>query len=465
MQELILTSMDNPDISDKIIFNPSQRIYLENIFEDDLSIKMNHYKEFAVYGGYRAGKSFVQQLAMFLICTNPAYKNVRCIYVRNTYPELKDTVIPQFRDAFEKYGRFNYVESSKEGSHIAKFHDTGSEIRFRSADEPTKLLSAEYDVIALCQGEAISSQVIQILFGRWSGTRLPKKLMLNEGNPAGTWVKTEYVDKEHEELEKNGIFFLRVKTQENLHNIDSDFIEDYKRRNSELDYRRFIEGEFIGNDDMVFHQFSNDNIIDPINVNEIKYTYKKGIGGDYGQRNLATFVWGYKDPEGVITIYDSWGKPRQTAEEIANAGLKYGKQSTVYDYSCKGDYAKGYDISEWDRLTKLGLNLIECSKEDEAGTISYINSLLKQGLLKITSNNEELIWEINNWKYQPQRLGNDLNGKETPIDANNHYIDALKYLIKWLEGVKSFRPEDIAEKKSFATLVRSRPKRNILELG
>ena len=115
-----LISSNNPEDFDEIELNPTQEKYFEAVFNDDLTINTNNkYKEFAFYGGYRAGKSFVQQLTMYLICNK--YNNIRCVYVRNTYPELKDTVIPQFRGAFEKYGTFNYVESSKDGSHIAKF--------------------------------------------------------------------------------------------------------------------------------------------------------------------------------------------------------------------------------------------------------------------------------------------------------------------------------------------------------
>lgn len=461
MKSIILKNDANSEICDEINFNTTQRSYIEYILNDDLTINMkNDFKEFALYGGYRAGKSFIQQLVLFLICCK--YENIRVIYVRNTYPELKDTVIPQFRQAFEKYEKFNYVESSKDGSHIAKF-DTGSEIRFRSADEPTKLLSAEYDVICLCQGETIPREVVQLLIGRWSGTRLPKKLFLNEGNPAGTWVKTEYYDRTKEQLAEDNILFLQVETKENLQNIDSNFIEDYRKRNSDIDYRRYILGEFVGSEDMVFTEFTPDNIIDPVDMQMIAPNYKKGIGGDYGQRNLATFIWGYKDYDGRIIIYDSWGATKQTAQQIATAGLKYGKQPCVYDFSCKEK--DRYGISEWDRIQKAGLPLIECSKQDEAGTISYINGLFKQGLLLIAGNNPDLIWELNNWKYPPKRLGSDINLKEIPIDANNHYIDAMKYFIKWVENLKSVSDLEKAEQNSFARLVRSKPKRSPLSYG
>ena len=462
MPGIDLVNNDFPDSKDEIDFNPTQQLFMEAVFDDNWQINMgNELKEFANYGGYRAGKSFIQQLAIWLICS--IYPGCRWVYVRNTYDELKDTVIPQFNAIFLKYNRYKYVEHSKDGSHIAKFFN-GSEIRFRSADMPEKLLSAEYDGIALCQGEKIPREVVQILIGRWSGTILPKKMFFNEGNPAGTWVKTEYVDRTKEELEADNIYFLRCETKENEHNIDKDYIEDYRKRNSDIDYRRYILGEFVGSEDVVFTEFYADrNVIPVIDTALIPPNCKKGIGGDYGQRNLATFIWGYKNYDGDIIVYDTWGAIRQSPQEIADAGLKYGKQTVIYDFSCKEK--DRYGISEWDRIQDSGLSLTECSKVDEAGTISYINSLMKQGKLKITENCVDLIWEINNWKYPPKKIGSELNLKEIPIDANNHYIDAMKYFIKWIEGLTSVSPDTIAERKSFDRLVRSKPRKDFMSYG
>lgn len=442
-------------------FNKTQLDYINTLLTPDFKLRDNHYKEFSVFGGYRAGKSFIQQMIVYILCCQ--YPNIRCLYMRNTYDELKDSVIKQFNETFLDDGNYEYVQSSKDGSHIAKFFN-GSEIRFRSADDPDKLLSNEYDLIALCQAEAIPGEIVnQVLVGRWSGTRLPKKLLLVEGNPAGTWVKFAYADRPKHELEADGIYYRNVDTFENLHNIDPDFIEDYKRKNSEINIRRFIYGEFVGSENMVFTEFSEKNIIAPIDHTLIPPNAKKGIGGDYGWRNPATFVWGYKDYDGRIIIYDSWGGTQQTADMIAKAGLKYGKQPCIYDYSCKEK--DKYGFSEWDRINKAGLKLTECSKQDEHGVIGYINSLFKQELLLITANNEQLIWEINNWKYPPQRIGKEENLKESPIDANNHYIDGTKYLITWMEGLRSISPEEEAEQKSFAKMVKSKPKRNILNYG
>ena len=106
---------------DTIKFNPAQVKMVNQILDEDLRLKDNDIKQYVFMGGFRSGKSFLFQFITFLLCLR--YPGLRVVYVRKTYDQLKDSVIKQFRDDFEKYGRFNYVDTSKEASRIAKFNN------------------------------------------------------------------------------------------------------------------------------------------------------------------------------------------------------------------------------------------------------------------------------------------------------------------------------------------------------
>ena len=190
---------------DTIVFNPAQCQMVNQILNEDLSLKDNDIKQYVFMGGFRSGKSFLYQFITFLLCLK--YPGLRVIYVRKTYDQLKDSVIKQFRNDFEKYGQFSYVESSKEGSRIAKFNN-GSSIVFRAFDKDTNILSAEYDLACVCQIEDIQEELYKQLFGRLSGSVMPKAFMMVEGNPKGNWVKRTFYDLKPEEREQKKIFFL-----------------------------------------------------------------------------------------------------------------------------------------------------------------------------------------------------------------------------------------------------------------
>jgi hypothetical protein len=54
------------------------------------------------------------------------------------------------------------------------------------------------------------------------------------------------------------------------------------------------------------------------------------------------------------------------------------------------------------------------------------------GKLKIHSSCVNIIRELREYKYKPTELNQDKNRGEKPVDANNHTMDALRYIIQEL---------------------------------
>jgi len=427
---------------DLIDLNSSQRLLFNALFNENLSIYPK-YREYAFYGAIRCGKSYAMQLAGFLIALQTP--NVRILWVRDTYKELQDSVIQQFRSDFEKYGQFIYKISERE----AVFHNDGS-IKFRSFDvDGTSMLSAEYDAIFFCQAEAIAEQWFMLALGRLSGTLLPRPLMFTEGNPGSTWVKRRYKDKTKEDLEKAGILFIEAQTIENEHNLSDNYINILKDSYDEVWFNRYVLGGWDAVDEMVFHNFRESLHVVDMQTLETINAFKKRIGMDYGWVNPTALVWGYVDYDGCLVIFDEWGGTQKMPQEIASASNKYGKLVIVCDYSIKRPDRDGRSL--WDDLKRQGMNLIESNKQ-EIQNISLANQLLKTGRLKITRNCTHLINEIKNYKFKRLRLGDNKNNPEQTVDKDNHYIDALLYLIASLEELKTTNPLDIAYKKSLKYL-------------
>ena len=443
-----------------IKFNPAQTQMVNQILNDDLSLKDNNIKQFIFMGGFRSGKSFLFQFITFLLCLK--YPGLRVIYVRKTYDQLKDSVIKQFRDDFEKYNQFTYVESSKEGSRIAKFNN-GSSIVFRAFDHDTNILSAEYDLACVCQIEDIQEELYQQLFGRLSGSKMPKAFLMAEGNPKGNWVKRTFYDLSDEEREQKKIFFLNSPTTANLDNLPEDYLETLKSQYSERDFKRWAMGDWQNLYGLVFSEFSEDkNVIPPISFEDIGSGEKILIGGDYGWRNPSAFLWGVKTYDDDIIIFDEFYKPECLPEELARENLRYGTFTTVMDYAIKRPDRDGKSL--WDTLCKLGLRLCESNK-DEMNNIVTVNSLFKQCRLLICSNCVNLIWELKNYKFREARMGADKNLDETPIDKDNHAIDALLYLVQAILNRRSVSEFEKAERKSLKAKTIRRENRGIINYG
>lgn len=427
----------------KIIFNENQKKYINTLFNEDFTIRTDHdYDEFAFFGGWRSGKSFAQQLSIFLICS--IYPNVRVLYVRDSYPQLMDSVVKQINDDFGKYGEFNYKQTKRE------FHfNNGSVIFCRAFDRDTNILSTEYDIIASCQTEDIKEDLFLQMKGRLSGQRVPKSLFFAEGNPSNTFVKKRYKDATPEELKANNIFFIETPTEDNIKNLPKGYIEKLLKTLPSSWINRYLYGNWDQVDEMVFSEFREHCIINPALPAQGE---AQAIGGDYGWRSPSAFIWGFRDFDGNYIIYDEFYAPEKTPEELQKENIRHGQLITVMDYSTKRPDSHGKSV--WDMLQESGMWLIESNK-DELRNIVMVNTLFKTGRLKICRNCINLIREIKSYKWEKQKVGADKNASEKPIDKDNHTIDALLYLIAYLEDTYSEVPQMVPREMQIRHYVES----------
>jgi hypothetical protein len=76
-----------------------------------------------------------------------------------------------------------------------------------------------------------------------------------------------------------------------------------------------------------------------------------------------------------------------------------------------------------------------------------------------------LIWEIKNYKFKDAKMGAERNLDESPIDKDNHAIDAMLYLTQAILTRKSVSEFDKAERKSLKAKTVRRENKGILNYG
>ena len=198
----------------KIQLNSKQDEFLSQLFDLDLleksgELKMrtdNQFTEFYSFGGFGSGKSYAVYMAVHWIMLN--YPKCHGVYVRATYPELKDSVIKQFQDLFPSE-EHQYTYKSTERCCV---YNNGSLLDFRSFDVDTKILSNQYDFIAYSQLEEVKEELFLQSLGRNRRQEggLPKNIILGEGNPASGWAKRYLKDKR-----RSDVLLVESKTSDN----------------------------------------------------------------------------------------------------------------------------------------------------------------------------------------------------------------------------------------------------------
>jgi len=412
--------------------NERQIQYFEAIFDKDLKLR-GLYDEFVYFGAFRCSKSFSQQLVVYLICL--LYPNTKAVFIRDTYDQLKDSVIKQFLDEYEGLGAFDYKISER----VAQFKN-GSELRFRTFERDTNILSAEYDLIAVCQAEDIQIDLFLQLVGRASGRVLGSKgIILCEGNPGSGWVKERYKDQTKESLQKKRIFFIEGQTQDNPH-VTQAYIQSLIDNYPKFWLDRYLYGLWDNREELIFSEFNEkSHIIEPIDPKTIPNDYVRRVGLDWGWVNPTAALHSFVDYDGNLIIYDEFYTNKTLPEDVAKEVNKYGAFVTVADHAMKGLKMPTRDdenITVWSELERNKVKLVECNKE-ELSNIVLGNTLFKQGKIYITSNCVNFLREIRNWKWKKWKLGADKNMPEEPVDKDNHTCDCFDYLIAELFGTKA----------------------------
>ncbi len=237
--------------------------------------------------------------------------------------------------------------------------------------------------------------------------------------------------------------------------LGKDLIEtaEMMMKLDEKQYRWVWLGQSTGVDELVYYMFSDKHKHRP--EPEKKYSII-GIGGDYGQQNATTY-----QAFGI----DEYGCRLNGLEEYYYSGRDTGKQKSPSEYACdfadfvemlSGEYgcsifylfldpsARGLqeEIKRICRQRGISVHFKDAENEVALG-ISRVQKLIIYEILTISPRQGMLLEEFGLYEYDKKLLE---KGKEVPVKANDHCLDALRYLVMGFWGrVKRFLPKEERE--------------------
>ena len=430
---------ENDELDIKL--NPKQSIIWNSIFNPDMTIKQDVYREFSYWGAYRCGKSLIYMMIAAIICKQ--VPGLNWLYCRATYGELEDSVIQQFLQLFPPIlAGYRYKFHKREA-----VFDNGSVINFRAFDKDTKILSNEYDAATFCQAEEIPHRLFLQVIGRLSGSKLPKNFLFIEGNPEDDcWPKERYIE--------NGVpddcLYVEGSTFDNQDNLPKDYIPNLLKEFPQDWVDKYVYGRWSVKVGRVYSEFRPEiHVIEPFK-NGIPDHWYSIIGFDHGTENPSAKDWLAVDEKGRIFIYDEYYERRKHPFELAEASKRHGSLTTVSDYNIKAKIPKANGTwgSVWGDLEEEGMRLVEATKDKKAN-ILLVNSLFKQNRLFIFDTCLNTIREHRKYRYKPVRPGKDENHSEEVIKSNDHTCDAVQYAIRYLKDKKVTEPTPYAKEHTF----------------
>lgn len=365
------------------------------------------------YGGAGSGKSV--HITMKLLIKALLRKR-KVLVIRKYGTTLKDSVFQLFIDTLKKWRLYDYCKINLTTYTITLPND--SVLLFKGMDDSEKIKSIA-DVSDIWCEEATELSEDEY-------TQLDLRLRSNAGdlqlicsfNPISkvNWVYNKWFSEEAV-FDKENTMILKTTYKDNKF-LPEAYIRalEEKINSNPTYYKIYALGEFASLDKLVFNNWK----IEDFNNADIKGDLIVGL--DFGFINdISALVASIIDEENKkIYIFKEWGDTNKTNEELASiiSSLGFAKSTIV------ADAAEPKSIEE---IRRKGVQRIRACTKGADSILHGIQKLQQYELIVHTSCTG-IATELENYSWQKDKKTNEYINK--PIDAFNHFIDALRYSLQ-----------------------------------
>ena len=389
----------------KQIFCP---IYLPYLY--DYSKRYNVY-----YGGRASGKTkFIMQKLLI--------KGLRerrtILLMRKQTTQLRDSVWKEMLQTISDFHLLDYFSINKTEFRIT-CNINGTEFKCLGLDEPEKIKGfADISDVFMDEVTGFNKEDVELIDGTLRSPKFKLPLQMYFAfNPISkaNFVQT-YFGFDTGIVPQN-TFILKSTYLDNPF-LGANVAERYEAL-KQRDYQRWqIEalGDFVSLDRLVFQN---------VKVEEFNHADIKGqliCGLDYGFVNdISAFVASLLDEENKkLYVFKIWGDTNKTNQELANIikAMGFGKSVII------ADCAEQKSIEE---MRREGIIKIKPSVKGADSIIHGIQKLQQYEII-VHPDCEGIITEFQNYAWQKDKQSGEYINK--PIDAFNHYIDALRYSLQ-----------------------------------
>ena len=383
---------------------------------------------FLITGGRGSAKSFT--VGLWACNMLLAYKNWKVLFTRYTLSSANISVIPEFREKIDLLGvgdEFN-MTNAQISHKVTKSEIIFSGIKTSSGNQTAKLKSIPaLNVFIVDEAEEFVSEKDFDTIDE--SIRMPDtpNIVILVMNPQEVehWIWKRWFEKSHR-METIDGHMIPISTHEDITHIHTTYLDNY--HNISKDYIAKIEAIKNKSPEAYAHRFLGKWLDKKQGV-----VFPNWVEGEFDES--LPFAYGldfgfYPDPLALVKVaVDTTANKIYVKEIIYEQSLSYDMVLTKIRNSIELDAMVVADTSEprlIDALTSNGINVHKTEK--------YAGSVV-DGIKKMTDFTIVVTEESYNIKHELRNyIWNDKKSS-TPMDADNHGIDALRYgCMRLLEG-------------------------------
>lgn len=420
------------------------------------------------FGGARGGgKSHGLRTKVVMLCYE--YPGIRCMIVRQTYPELVRNHITPLRKilyGFAKYNDKDKVFSLPNGSTISFMY-------CRNDKDLNMLQGSEFDVLGIDEATNLTEYQLRELVAVVRGVNsFPKRIYYtcNPGGPSHQYIKRIFIDRDYTEYEKpEDYVFIQSLVTDNY--VLMKFMPEYVEGLDALPARRkaaWRYGDFNVFEGQFFEEFTDDpdhyddwqwtHVINPFPNGPPREWGDIYRSYDEGYNRPFSVGWWVVNPDGVLfrilELYGCSDQPNEglhwTNDEVfarisevekTHPWLKGRTVRGVADPSCWKGSDRG--ISSMDMAAKYGLHFKKGENARVPGwyQMRYRMQFDKNGYARmyVFKNCKAFIRTIRLQMYDPK------HPDDCKTELEDHVMDECRYMCmsKVITPIITEAPADI----------------------
>lgn len=371
-------------------------------------------------GSVRSGKTWISLvLWAFWVSTMP--KDATFLMAAKTLTSLKRNCLDLLEDLVGRKN-FSYSQSKKEGQLFGRklYLEGANDARAENKIRGMTLTGAYCDEITL-----LTKDFFEMLLSRLSE---PNAKLIGTTNPDSPyhWLATDYIARQ-EEID---LLLLKFLIDDNTF-LDAHYVENIKREYTGVFYERFIKGEWVAAEGVIYEQFANnseDFIID--NIPDVPYAT---IGVDFGGNISANaficngYTKGFRE---VITLDEVYIKKSITPDKLYDSFILFverlkAKGIPVFEAYCdSAETTLIHGLKAACAKHGLMIDIKNARKGPIVDRIRFYTTIMAQGRYKVHKDCKHLISALSSAVWDEKQL------KDTRLDngvLNVDSLDALEY--------------------------------------
>ena len=409
------------------------------------------------FGSYGTGKTKTseKEIEKHIFLT----PNANILLGANITSQYEQTLLRDFEKSFPQA----FLKSRSVQKGYIDFIN-GARLMLRPFDDPDKLRSNNYSLVVMLEASEINADAFHQLKTRLRNTAATNphtnsdwRKLICESNPDSGWIRTDvllvsdtitqhgrFADEDYSKIQ-DPVFIDKaisshVASTDVNYFLPPDYILVNSRNKPDWWVKRFLYGSFSFAEGLVYPHAQNCIVPTPRDADGKLLTPKHFpdwrilVAHDYGLMDEATFVYAAVDTKrNKLIIYKVDHTNNAPLKELANlfkrgtADISFGQMYTtpiIDPKNNKRDYNKKDLIShyqDYDITFKPGHVNVEAR-------IVRLNDYIESNTLEIWDCCDFLIKEIKEYKFKPKTL-DDKEARNQPIDANNHAINGLEWIV------------------------------------